>query len=64
MGMYHISICLEVLLHLILLKGCVCHMQVNGKMQIRHHLVYGVRIEKRLGVEAVVGSAFRLIMLK
>lgn len=58
MAVHHISICL-VLLHLVLLKGCVCQMQVNGKLQIRHHLLCGIRIGKRLGVGAV-GSAFRL----
>lgn len=58
MAVHHISICL-VLLHLVLLKGCVCQMQVNGKLQIRHHLIYGIRIGKRFGVWAV-GSAFRL----
>lgn len=62
MGMYHITICL-VLLHFILFKGCVCRIQVNGKLQIRHHLVYGVRTGKKLGV-VIVGSDFRHIMLK
>ena len=38
----------------------MCQMKMNGKLQIRHHLVYGVRIGKRLGVVAV-GSAFKLI---
>lgn len=60
MGMYRISISLVVLLHLSLFKGCVCQMQVNGKLQIRLHLVYGVRIGTRLGGVAV-GS---VIMLK
>lgn len=63
MGMYRISICLVVLLHLILLKGCVCQMQVNGKLQIRLHLVCWVRIGTGLGGVAV-GSVFKLIMLK
>lgn len=58
MAVHHISICL-VLLHLVLLKGCVCQMQVNGKLQTRNRLVCGIRIGNRFGVGAA-GSAFRL----
>lgn len=41
----------------------MCQMQVNGKVQIRHHLVCGVRIGKRLGA-VVVGCAFKAMWLK